>query len=143
MTKPTLRKAFMHYLLIDFDGTADTYTSICQFVFPFAFEDLLDKPIDQITIEDCQRKHREIRKHGDGYVFAGTRDIANCSLKILEAILDNAFKRWSIGRNNPLTEMRQRANRTGKHRLLKLVDTDQMSAQITKYNQRPKKWTYH
>lgn len=108
MNKPTLREAFMHYLLIDFDGATDAYTSICQFVFPFAFEDLLDKPIDQITIEDCQRKYREIRAHGDGYVFAGTRKMANCSLALLEEILESAFSCWPVKCTNPVTEIRMK-----------------------------------
>lgn len=106
MTKPTLREAFIQHLFMDFDGTKDAYTSICQFVFPFAFEDLLEKPIDQITKEDCQRKYREIRRHGDGYFFAGTRKMANYSLNILQTTLVDAFMKWSIDKIDPVSAIR-------------------------------------
>lgn len=107
MTKLTLREAFIQLLLMDFHGTKDAYTSICQFVFPFAFEDLLEKPIDQITKEDCQRKYREIRRHGDGYFFAGTRRMARCSLNILQIVLDTASRNCSSGRSNSVGERRK------------------------------------
>ncbi len=106
MNKPTLREAYTHHLLMDFDGTTDAYTSICQFVFPFAFEDLLEKPIDQISKEDCQRKYREIRRRGDGYIFAGTRKMANCSLNILQTTLVDAFMKWSIDKIDPVSAIR-------------------------------------
>lgn len=107
MTKPTLREVFTQNLLMDFDGTKDAYASICQFVFPFAFEDLLDKPIDQITKADCQRKYREIRQQGDGYVFAGTRKMAACSLALLEEILESGFSGRPVKHTNHLNEIRQ------------------------------------